>query len=260
MVQNVESINTFTNEKESETYQKQYSSSFVDKWDELIDWDSRRSSEGDFFIRSLKETGAKKILDVATGTGFHSVSLIREGFCVHSLDGNANMLQKAFENAKRQGIVLRTIQSDWRWLSKDIHEKYDAIICLGNSFTHLFDEKDRIKALAEFYSVLKFDGTLVIDQRNYDVILNRGFKTKHTYYYAGEGVKAEPIKVNNDLTIFRYEFKDDSVFHLNMYPLRKEYVVNLLTMTGFMDVKTFGDFKETYHDDDPDYLIHVAKK
>ena len=43
------------------------------------------------------------MLDVAAGTGFHSVRLIEAGFDVVSADGSAQMLYKAFENGKRRG-------------------------------------------------------------------------------------------------------------------------------------------------------------
>src|SRR5690606_39942436 len=86
------------------------------------------------------------------------------------------------------GLILNTVQADWRWLNRDIHGKYDAIICLGNSFTHLHEERDRRRALAEFYAALKHDGILILDQRNYDAILDHGFSSKHKYYYAGEEV------------------------------------------------------------------------
>ncbi|MCB1201867.1 MAG: class I SAM-dependent methyltransferase [Leptospiraceae bacterium] len=246
--------------RESDYYVQEYIESFVDKWDELIDWNARAKSEGDFFIQELKKLGVTKVLDVATGTGFHSIQLKNAGFDVTSVDGSAEMLTKAFDNAKRYGHILKTVHSDWRELNLNIHEKFDAIICLGNSFTHLFEERDRRKALAEFYAALRHDGVLIIDQRNYDSILDTGFSTKHTYYYAGEKVKAEPEHMDDGLARFRYEFPDGSVFHLNMFPLRKDYVRTLLQDVAFPDVKTFGDFKETFKDHEPDFLIHVARK
>ena len=208
--------------RSTEHYQAEYVRSFVEKWDELIDWDARARSEGAFFIDLLRRLGKHKVLDVATGTGFHSVQLLRAGFHVTSADGNASMLSRAFENARHQGLILRTVHADWRWLSRDVHDTFDAIICLGNSFTHLFDERDRRRALAEFYAALRHDGVLILDQRNYDVILDHGFKTKHTYYYCGEDVRAEPEHVDGGLARFRYAFPDGSKFHLNMFPLRKQ--------------------------------------
>ena len=246
--------------RETKNYKKEYVKSFVEKWDELIDWKSRAQSEGSFFIETLKEHGAHEVLDVATGTGFHSVRLLEAGFEVVSADGSAEMLAMAFENGKRFGHILRTVQADWRWLNRDVHGTYDAIICLGNSFTHLFSERDRRKALAEYYAMLKHDGVLVLDQRNYDSILDDGFSSKHTYYYCGDEVSAEPEYVDEGLARFCYKFPDDSKFHLNMYPLRKSYTRRLLHEVGFQRISTYGDFQETYHEEEPDFFVHVAEK
>jgi SAM-dependent methyltransferase len=233
--------------------------SFVEKWDELIDWNARAGSEGQFFIHLLRGR-AQKVLDVATGTGFHSVQLAKAGFDVTSSDGNADMLVRAFENGKKHGVLVRTVHADWRSLTKTIHGKYDAIICLGNSFTHLFDEIDRRRALAEFYAALKHDGLLILDQRNYDRILDEGFSSKHAYYYCGEEVRAEPEYVDDGLARFRYEFPDKSEFHLNMFPLRKDYMRRLIREAGFQSVHTYGDFVETHQEPAPDFFIHVAEK
>jgi SAM-dependent methyltransferase len=241
-------------------YRAEYIKSFVEKWDELIDWKARAASEGQFFIDILRARGKEKVLDVACGTGFHSVQLLQAGFDVTSADGSAAMLAKAFENARDRNLILKTTQADWRWLNRDIHGKFDAIICLGNSYTHLHDEEDRRRALAEFYAALKYDGILIIDQRNYDTILDEGFSSKHKYYYCGEQVTAEPEYVDDGLARFRYEFPDRSVFRLNMFPLRKNYLRKLLGEAGFQHIHTYGDFQATYQDSDPDFFVHVAEK
>ncbi len=246
--------------RETDHYQLEYIGGFVDKWDQLISWEDRAKGEGDFFLRVLREHGVERVLDVAAGTGFHSVRLLEEGFDVTTADGSPEMLAKAFENGRNRGHILRTVQADWRWLTRDITEPYDAVVCLGNSFTHLFDERDRRKALAEFYSVLKHDGILILDQRNYDAILDNGFSTKHTYYYCGDNVTAEPAHVDDGLARFRYSFPDKSEYYLNMFPLRREYVRQLTEDVGFQRISTYGDFKETYHDEEPDFFIHVAEK
>ncbi|MDX1589260.1 MAG: class I SAM-dependent methyltransferase [Oleiphilaceae bacterium] len=246
--------------RDTDHYRDEYIGSFVNKWDQLIDWDSRARSEGDFFIELLRERGARRVLDAATGTGFHSVRLLEAGFDVISADGSPEMLAKAFENGRRRGHILRTLQADWRWLSRDVYGRYDAIICLGNSFTHLFDERDRRKTLAEFYSALTHDGLLILDQRNYDAILDHGYSSKHTYYYCGDDISVYPAHVDSGLTRFRYAFPDESVFHLNMYPLRKAYVRRLMREVGFQDIQTYGDFQETYQDSEPDFFIHCADK
>ena len=242
-------------------YQAEYVENFVERWDELIDWEARVEGEGQFFIDKLKELGKYNILDVATGTGFHSVQLLKAGFNVTSADGNAQMLVKAFENAKKHGYVMRSVHSDWRWLNRDVQDQlFDAVICLGNSFTHLFEEHDRRRALAEFYAVLKHDGVLIIDQRNYDAILDHGFSSKHKYYYCGDRVTAEPIHVDDGLARFEYSFEDGSKHHLNMFPLRKDYLRGLIQDAGFQKIETCGDFQTTTDEVDPDFYIHIAHK
>ncbi|MBR0553869.1 class I SAM-dependent methyltransferase [Stakelama marina] len=246
--------------RNTEHYKNEYVRGFVDKWDELIDWDARAESEGRFFIDVLKARGKKSVLDVSTGTGFHSVQLLKAGFDVTSVDGSAEMLAKAFKNAMDQDLMLKTVHADWRWLNKDVHGKYDAIICLGNSFTHLFEEDDRRRALAEFYAALKHDGILILDQRNYDRILDDGFSTKHKYYYCGDKVSAEPEYVDDSLARFKYSFPDGSDYHLNMFPIRKDYVRGLLRDVGFRKLHTYGDFMEEGEEKAPDFFVHVAEK
>ncbi|MGF1483642.1 MAG: class I SAM-dependent methyltransferase [Opitutales bacterium] len=246
--------------RKTDKYKTEYVHGFVDKWDELIDWEARAKTEGRFFIDELKKRGAKRVLDVACGTGFHSVRLMEEGFEVVSADGSPHMLAKAFRNGCDHGHILRTVQADWRWLNRDVHTKFDAVICLGNSYTHLFNERDRRKALAEFYAALRHDGILILDQRNYDSILDDGFSSKHTYYYCGENVRAEPEHVDEGLARFKYEFPDGSIYNLNMYPLRRDYVVKLMREVGFQTINTYGDFQETYKHDEPDFFVHIAEK
>jgi SAM-dependent methyltransferase len=246
--------------RESDKYVSEYVRGFVEKWDELIDWKQRAKSEGRFFIDVLKARGKCSVLDVATGTGFHSVQLLQAGFEVSSVDGSAEMLAKAFENGCRYGVVLKTIHADWRQLNRDVRGKFDAIICLGNSFTHLFAESDRRRALAEFYAALKHDGILIIDQRNYDTILDEGFSSKHKYYYCGDQVSAEPVHVDEGLARFEYSFPDGSKHNLNMFPLRKKYMRKLLSEAGFQKMHSYGDFQEEGEESNPDFFVHVAEK
>lgn len=246
--------------RDSDHYRREYAQSLAEKWDELIDWEKRAESEGDFFITTLKDYGKQNILDAAAGTGFHSVRLLQNGFDVTSVDGSADMLVKAFQNASQYGFILNTKQVDWRFLSRDLQGKFDAIICLGNSFTHLFQEQDRRKVLAEFYSMLSFDGILILDQRNYDYMLDKGFKSKHKYYYCGENISVEPEYLDDGLVRFAYSFSQGEKYHLNLCPIRKAYVQDLIWETGFQNVRTFGDFQEEFQTEEPDFFIHVAEK
>jgi len=66
-------------------------------------------------------------------------------------------------------------------------EGFDAILCMGNSFAHLpdvhGDQREHKRAIANFHSMLKPGGVLVIDHRNYDHILDDGNAPKNNIYY-----------------------------------------------------------------------------
>src|SRR6201998_354472 len=85
-------------DRETDLYRGEFVRGFVEKWDELIDWDARAQSEGQFFADILRAHGKESVFAVATGTGFHSIRLTEAGFDLISVDGSAAMLAKAFEN------------------------------------------------------------------------------------------------------------------------------------------------------------------
>ncbi len=243
-------------------YKEQYSPEFAGRWDELIDWQRRAEAENNFFQDILKGHEVETVLDIACGTGFHSVTLKADGFQVTAADGAPNMLVQTRQNAQRLGIDdLRIVEAEWTRLGESFAgEQFDAVICLGNAFTHLFDEGDRIKALSEMYKLLTRDGIAIIDQRNYDAILDNGFSSKHQSYYLGEKVEVRPEDLSEDLLTMRYKYEDGEVHFLTMCPIRQEYVTNLLLDSGFRSVKRYGDFVENYDLYEPDFVIQVARK
>ena len=243
-------------------YKEQYSLEFVGRWDELIDWQRRAEAENNFFQDILKEHGAETVLDIACGTGFHAVTLKADGFDVTAADGAPNMLAQARENAERLGIDdLRLVEAEWTRLRESFpYERFDAVICLGNSFTHLFDESDRIRSLNEVYHLLNNDGIAIIDQRNYDAILDNGFSSKHQSYYLGETVDVKPEELTEDVLKMRYKYSDGEVYFLTMCPIRQDYVTDLLLGTGFRSVERYGDFEAGYDLYDPDFVIQIARK
>lgn len=64
---------------------------------------------------------------------------------------------------------------------------FDALICMGNSFAHLpdffGDQRDQRRAIQNFYSLIRPGGTLIIDHRNYDTIIEQGQAPKNNIYY-----------------------------------------------------------------------------
>ncbi len=243
-------------------YQDEYTHDFVNRWDELINWKGRWESEGGFFQDLLRQYGAVQVLDAACGTGFHTVMLARDGFKTTGADGSPEMVRKAKENAERAGIPdLPVVEAEWTSMSQSFpDQKFDAIMLLGNAFTHLFEEADRKKALDEFYKLLSDDGILIIDHRNYDALMDKNYANRHQHYYLGEDVNAYPEELGENFVRMRYEYGDGSSYHLTLCPIRQNYVTELMRDAGFQNIRRYGDFKAEYSFYDPDFIIQVGTK
>lgn len=245
-----------------DTYRSEYTEAFVSNWDELINWDGREQGEKEFFERLLKAHGYEHVADIACGTGFHAVNLAKHGFKVTATDGARTMVEQTEANAREHGAKLHDLRCvDWLKLKDEFGEgAFDAVICLGNAFTHLFEHEARRDALAAIYAVLKPGGIIVIDHRNYDSILDQGYNSKHQYYYTGEDVDVRPIQISRTMVKFQYAFNGGTTHHLTLYPLKQGYVTHLLEDAGFMDVTSYGDFERPYDFYDPDFIQQVGFK
>ncbi|MGW0564853.1 class I SAM-dependent methyltransferase [Streptomyces sp. NPDC003016] len=241
-------------------FEGQYIPTLVDVWDELIDWERRRASEQDFFAEILNGAEARRVLDVATGTGYHSVTLAQQGFDVTAADGSAQMIERTRHNAERHGQSFKVLQADWRSLRRHLDGRFDAILCLGSSFPHLFQEADRRAVLAEFYEALNPGGILIVDHRNFDAIRRHRYRSTGNYYYCGTGATVTVAHVDEELCRFQYEFEDGGTHHLEVYPILSAELSSLLMDSGFDTIQTFGDFQEKFDITEVDFVIHVARK
>lgn len=245
----------------NDQYHTEYTKDFAERWDDLIDWDGRQKGERQFFEKLLDDNNVKTVADVASGTGYHAITLAQHGFDVYATDGAKNMVEQTRENAKQYGVDLVDVrQVDWRELGTVYGpNKFDALLCLGNAFTHLFEHDARVEALKSMYTVLKPGGLIAVDQRNYDYMLSEGYSSKHAFYYTSDEVDVYPIHIGEDAVVFEYSYPDGEKFHLRLFPLRQDYVSKLLQDTGFERVTRYGDFENPY-DEDVDFIQQIAFK
>lgn len=256
-----------------------------------------------FLIDLLKEHDCQKILDVACGTGIDSILLVEEGFDVMSIDASDKMLKYAIKerwNRRNEPGFDKWVieEANWLTLPEDIHKPndgFDAVICLGNSFAHLFDTKGDMSdiklAIKNFHEMLKPNGYLLIDHRNYDYTLKQGRTPAHSIYYnskhikdiqtsilySGEDPKMVMLDYTMDISDIIGNFdRTDSVytkkgrlfgkavdhFRLTYYPHRLNDFTQLLK--GVFGEKSqhevYGDFKPLDEVKDPAFYIHFIQK
>ena len=254
-------MNQISERKHNEvaSYSTQYSADFVERWDELIDWEKRKAGEGGFFENLLHKHGVRSVIDVSTGSGFHAVQLKQAGFDVVATDGSSTMLTKARANFRKHGLDIESHYRDWHSLDPQELGQFDAVVCLGSSLCHVFAAHDRLSVLAKFRALLKPGGLLIVDQRNFLAIRAGNFKASGNYYYCGTNASVSVGQVDEHLCEFIYNFDNKERYTLKVYPLLPGELANEMLASRFRAHESYGDFKSFYDMMNCDFVIHTAR-
>ena len=147
---------------------------FAEDYDRFVDWPARLAFEMPFLRELLNGHGARRVLDVAAGTGRHAIALAdEEGYDVTATDLSEGMVARARENANRAGVRLRVERAGFGELADRVSGGYDAVLCLGNSLPHALTPMALDEALADMAAVLAPGGVVVIQTCNFDRVLAR---------------------------------------------------------------------------------------
>ncbi len=238
----------------------QFDPDFASHWDELVGWDKRAAADTSFLLSLLGKYGCRRILDVALGTGFHAIKLSSEGFQVKALDVSQAMIDVARANAARDSIQLDAVRSDWVEMRETIQEKFDCILCLGNSLACEMDAAKRQVAVQNWSHALAEGGVVIMDRRNYETLLAGERYSSSNGQYFGETVRIDFTKVDADETVFSYTFADGRTFSLTMYPILDRELRSLFLNAGLEAVEVYGDRKHSHKGNDVSFYTYVFRK
>ena len=142
-------------------------------YDRFVNWPARLAFELPFFRALFAEYGVHKALDVACGTGHHAIALAREGYALTATDISPAMVAQAQANAQAAGAEVRFYNLGFGELARGLDNTFGAALCLGNSLPHVLTEDALQAALRDFAAVLRPEGILVIQNRNFDRVMQR---------------------------------------------------------------------------------------
>lgn len=106
-------------------------------------WTERTEQEIKRALTMLRPQGGERILDLACGTGRHSLELVRQGFSVVGVEIGEELVEIARGDAAAQGLQAEFIQADLREL--DFEEEFDIVLNLNDGAVGYFetDEENR---------------------------------------------------------------------------------------------------------------------
>ncbi len=194
---------------------------------------------------------AKRLLDLACGTGRLAVKLAQSGYQVDGADLSADMLSMADQYAQENKIHLNLFESDMRDLGG--LPMYGTVTCFDDSLCYLQNETDLKQTFQQVYNHLDSQGKFLFDvitpHQTDDVYPGYmyNFQDDDRAFiwssYAGEAVSHS---VEHELTFFLYNPQKDAYDAYNELHKERTYPVSHylkdLREVGFDQVQVSTNF------------------
>lgn len=220
---------------------------FVDVYDNLVSFNNRVKREANFYDSLFKKCNVKTVLDCACGTGHHIMMFKQLGYDVKGSDLSPAMITKARANLKERNLDAPLKISDFKELNKNFDERFDAVICVGNSLPHLLSDEDLTLALTEMNAVLNENGILILEQRNYDKLLKDkkrffpvSFRENEVFFYVLDFLPSEII-----FNIINVNTSDQTfqTYTTTYNALKMDKLKELLYNSGFQIIDLYADYE-----------------
>ena len=200
------------------------------------------------------------VLDIACGTGRHSLLFAKKGFSVFSFDLSKNQLRIAKNKSSEQNAEVNYFCADVRYLP--LKKKFDLILNLFTSFGYFENDEENFALLEDAYNYLNTNGSFVLDYFNLEY-LSKNLEPKSVDLINGKVVLQERYfegnRINKNITIKNSnEIKTylESVRHYT-----KDEILNSMKKLGFKILKIYGDYSgDCFNKDSSPRLIIFASK
>ena len=116
---------------------------------------------------NLSLTGGVTVVDLGAGFGMHSIPLARTGAQVIAIDTSAMLLRTLKELAG--DLPVEAVEADLLAFPGHITQKPAAILCMGDTLTHLPDRGCVDSLIARVAAALLPGGVFVVSFRDYSV-------------------------------------------------------------------------------------------
>jgi len=253
-------------------------------YDYFVNWPARLAAEMPFLEAQLQSLGSPgqpaRVLDAACGTGMHVIELARRGYAADGADLSSGMIERARANAAAAGVKAGFEALGFGHLAGQF-QNYHAVLCLGNSLPHVLAADELARTLADFAACLHPGGRLVIQNRNFDLVLARHERWMGPEFHR-DGEK-EWLFVRfydfdpdgrltfNILTLTREDHSGSQTgeqtgwqqraISTRLYPQRKDELVAALETAGFEAISVYGGLNGTpFAPESSPNLVVVAQK
>jgi SAM-dependent methyltransferase len=245
---------------------------FSEAYDVMFPWEKREEGERRFYGELFAREKASSVLDCACGTGRHAVLFARLGLRSAGSDLSPEMIRSARRLALTAGVAVDLRVSSFTELSQNFQpsERYDAVVCVGNSLTLAPTDDEVALALRQMHDRLTDGGIAVLHIFNWDRVV----REKIRIMPASRGVLGV-----RDLTFLRVFSHDDEGIRLQIVvmerteggvettvltarqrPVGPELLLRYLAEAGFGRVDCYGDQRLTPFDPETSDALWVVAR
>jgi SAM-dependent methyltransferase len=111
---------------------------------------------------------ASVVLDAACGTGVNAAALAHRGYRVWACDASEAMIAVAADRFRAERLEIPLVHSTWTDLPAHVSERFDVVLCIGNSLVHAGDRDAMIDALTALREMVRPGGRVLVDSRNWE--------------------------------------------------------------------------------------------
>jgi len=94
--------------------------------------------------------------------------LARRGFTVWAADGSEAMVEGAAARFQAERLAIPLLRCGWTDLPGAVGERFDVVLCIGNSLVHAAGRDAMVQALTGLRQMARPGGYVVIDSRNWE--------------------------------------------------------------------------------------------
>ena len=222
----------------------------------------QRTREEVLFIQEILNLPLRsKILDLACGYGRHTIPLAKKGYDMTGLDYTEKFIQMADEKAQKENLQIEFLVGDMRKIPFENH--FAGVISYFTSFG-FFSEDENFEVLKGVFKALKKKGKFLLDIVNRDWMV-KNFQPKDwerledgTLVLEERNWDLKTNRMKTFLTILDKKGERNSWFDLRLYTLQELNL--LLEKAGLKIIQTFGRKDKSPYSVDSPRLIILSQK
>lgn len=209
----------------------------ADYYDQIISSQVNTGAEIKFLTKLFTKYNIESVLDIACGTGRHSIELAKKGFRVTGIDYSQDLIKVAREKSSKLNVSF-IVQDVTKMHFK---QKYDAAICMWSTFAEL-PYKLMLRQLKD---ALNRGGIFIIDSHFYpDVPVG--------IYFKSSKVTLDNLKLETKIKdIFKDKKRTRQIeYYIDSKVMKDVNKMDVLTRDDYITLLKPFDFihKETYYD------------